>query len=430
MITFLFDLLVATEFLVMLCVLVAAHEYGHYLFARLFGMGVEEFAIGMGKKVKVWKEKTYDIPLPEGYDPVLTEVSKGSVFEGGDIPTESVILDTPAGRVLRNKTEFTVRMLPVGGFVRIVGMIPQDDGSEVRTPGGFYSKPPWQRLVVLVGGPLFSVLAGLVVLIAIYMTAGIDVPDRQPIIGGVGVKADEIHVAHDADLRAGDRIVSVNGESIPTFFRFTQVVSDNPGNRLNVIFKRGDELRAAVVVPQLDQDAAVLDENLEPEFDKKAHGRIGVGNAAKHVVFGFTGALAEAAKLPVMAVKSMVGILEKPSRAKDQAGGAISMVRMTAEVTKEGPVSLLRWAGILSILVGIFNLLPIPPLDGGQMMMAFAELLRGGRRLSMRVQTALINAGVAAVFILFASVLVIDYQRWFGPKPEKTGVTQPVQPKK
>src|SRR5947207_10630088 len=106
MITFLFDLLVATVFLLMLCVLVAAHELGHYLFARLFGMGVEEFAIGFGKRpLWVWMRKTYKVDDPKVQD--LTET-----------------------------TDFTVRPWPLGGFVKIKGMLPEEDGSEVAVPGG------------------------------------------------------------------------------------------------------------------------------------------------------------------------------------------------------------------------------------------------------------------------------------------------------
>src|SRR5207302_10904574 len=115
----------------------AAHEYGHYLFARIFGMGVEEFAIGMGKKLLVWRRKTYPV---------------GNVEPSG----EEAITQPPQAT---ETTEFTIRAWPVGGFVRIKGMVPEEDGSEIRIPGGFYSKAPWKRLIVLFAGPLFSVLA-------------------------------------------------------------------------------------------------------------------------------------------------------------------------------------------------------------------------------------------------------------------------------
>src|SRR3954462_12648190 len=93
-------LLTAVVFLVMISVLVAAHEYGHYVFARVFGMGVEEFAIGMGKKLKIWRYKTYEIPVPADYVHDENEISKGSTFEGGSRAVKSEVIDRPSGRVL------------------------------------------------------------------------------------------------------------------------------------------------------------------------------------------------------------------------------------------------------------------------------------------------------------------------------------------
>jgi regulator of sigma E protease len=415
MITFLFDLLVATVFLVMLCVLVAAHEYGHYLFARMFGMGVEEFAIGMGKRLKIWKEKSYDIPVDESYVHNSDEVSRGAMFEGGDIPALGELIEAPSGRILREKTEFTLRMLPVGGFVRIKGMIPQDDGSEVRTPGGFYSKPPWQRLVVLAGGPLFSVLAGLIILTVVFCTFGTDKPNLKPVLGMVSTAKDKdtlVHAAEDAGLKEGDVIVSVNKEPISTFYQFVHLVNINPNKPLQVVYSRDGKETETTLTPGLGECAVFLP-NLQVTGDRKVQGRIGVSPQSLHVVLGFKEAAAEAFTMPVDAVQSMFRLIAQPSRIKDEAGGAVTMVRVTSEVVKEGIGKILWWAGALSILVGVFNLMPIPPLDGGQMVMALAEMLRGGRRLSMRVQQAVLNTGIAMVLLLFVVVLAIDVNRWF-----------------
>src|SRR3954463_16482428 len=93
---------VGVLFLVMISVLVAAHEYGHYIFARLFGMGVEEFAIGMGKKLKVWKRKEHIVPVPEDYVHDPNAISAGASFEGGSYAkTNSELIETPSGRALK-----------------------------------------------------------------------------------------------------------------------------------------------------------------------------------------------------------------------------------------------------------------------------------------------------------------------------------------
>jgi membrane-associated protease RseP (regulator of RpoE activity) len=101
------------------------------------------------------------------------------------------------------------------------------------------------------------------------------------------------------------------------------------------------------------------------------------------------------------------------------------MVAATYEATKQGAATVIGLAALLSISVGIFNLLPFPPLDGGQMLIAFAELLRRGRRLSIQVQQALMSGGLAVVLLLTVVVLFIDIQRFTNPdrrqapKPEE-----------
>src|SRR5579863_3056460 len=185
--TILFDAGVAAVLLAMLTVLVFAHELGHYLFARLFGMGVEEFAIGFGRpllgtyyrrkyripltedQADAWERGELDVPMPEGLPKALESCS-----EPGELVRE------PAGPYLAETTNFTVRLLPVGGFVRIRGMSPDAHGKETQVPGGFFSKPPWQRLIVLFAGPLFSVLAGLLILIPYLMVVGIPRNGHEP----------------------------------------------------------------------------------------------------------------------------------------------------------------------------------------------------------------------------------------------------------
>lgn len=408
--TFLFDLLVVVVFLTMISILVAAHEYGHYLFARIFNMGVEEFAIGMGKKLKIWRRSETSTPVPNDYVHDPNAVSAGMSFEGGSISkTNSRVEDTPAGRVLIEPTEFTIRMLPIGGFVRIKGMVPEEDGSEVTIPGGFYSKPPWQRLIVLVGGPLFSVLAGLIILTTLYSTVGKDVGDNRPIIGSVLEVAGQ--PAYDAGIRKNDRILAVNGKPIDTFYQFVKIVNNNPDVKLNVDYLcSADGKRKSTVLKPVLGDVADLDPDLE-SWGNKVQGRVGLSPLTKHVVLGLPAAVVTAVKVPILAANGVVQMIAHPSRFKDEAGSAVTMVRVTAEATHEGLAKIIEWAGLLSIMVGIFNLLPIPPLDGGQMAMAFAEMLRGGRRLSIKVQNAVVNAGVVAVLMLFVAAMVIDVQR-------------------
>jgi Predicted membrane-associated Zn-dependent proteases 1 len=167
-------------FLLIITVLVAAHEYGHYLFAKIFGMGVEEFAIGFGRNpIWTYRRKTYRLPIARDQvvEPYSESSASGMPGEMTRRTITPVVVETPEGRYIEETTNFTIRAWPLGGFVRIKGMMPEDDGSEVRIPGGFYSKDPWKRFIVLLAGPVFSVLAGVIMLIGLYSTAG---TEKQP----------------------------------------------------------------------------------------------------------------------------------------------------------------------------------------------------------------------------------------------------------
>jgi regulator of sigma E protease len=399
----------------MISILVAAHEYGHYYFARLFGMGVEEFAIGMGKKLKIWRTQQHDIPVSDDYVHDPNALSAGASFEGGSIAkTNSKVIDGPDGRVLRETTEFTVRMLPIGGFVRIKGMIPQDDGSEVKIPGGFYSMAPWKRLVVLLAGPVASVLSGMLILIPLYMFYGSPKLVDKPIVDNLF----ENSVAAKAGLQPGDVILQINGEPTKGLYSLVHTINESTGKPLHLLYKRGNGLGSTQVIPK-EQTVNRIQPDLGQSPEQSQAGTIGIIPKSEVRKLAFAAAIQEAIRGPVDAVQGLIRIIKKPARLKDEAGGAITMIAATQAATEAGPGPTIWLACMLSISVGIFNLLPVPPLDGGQMVMAIAELLRGGKRLSIQVQQTLMNAGVLLVLTLTVVVLFIDVQRFTGGSAKK-----------
>jgi regulator of sigma E protease len=127
---------------------------------------------------------------------------------------------------------------------------------------------------------------------------------------------------------------------------------------------------------------------------------------------------------PVTMVSGLLGIVRQPARASDEVGGPGTIALFAFEATKQGLVGILALAAGLSISLGIMNLLPIPPLDGGQMLVAFVEMLRRGRRLSIQVQNLVANVGFVLVLLLVFSVLAVDVGRIVGRKqnPDKPEV--------
>lgn len=410
---------VALVFVTMISILVAAHELGHYLFARLFNMGVEEFAIGFGKNPLVtWKRKFYTVPLLPGQDPGI-EVKEGGSHDGlsrleGKAQADRIeIVDEGTNPYLRERTDFTIRPWPLGGFVRIKGMMPEDDGSETKIAGGFYSKPPWQRLIVLFAGPLFSIVAGIAILVPLYMIHGAKKPFVEPVFGAIGTDG----AADKAKIKEGDRVVSIDGKPVAKFFDVVTAVRKSDGTALHFVLDRKGERIETEVKPILRENAIVLSPELEPTDERADLYSIGANPQVKLVQLGAGPAFKEAIDTPVRAAMGIVNIFIKPSTFKENVGGPGTMFTATREAVRLGVPSVLLLSALLSISVGIFNLLPAPPLDGGQMAIAIAEMFRGGRRLSMRVQMTLGTMGMAFVFLLVISALTVDVMRAFEKKP-------------
>jgi len=393
----------------MFTLLVAAHELGHYLFARMFNMGVEEFAIGFGKRpIFEWMKRTYEIPMRPGEVAEIdrTTTARFDIESSGSRAHEDMVeVDTPSGKILRETTRFTVRAWPLGGFVRIKGMMPEEDGSETTIAGGFYSKAPWQRLLVLFAGPLFSVLAGILILVPLIMIEG-GKPNNRPVLGMLAPEG----AAMKAGLHPGDRIVAINGTPIKTFFGVVQVVRESENKKLDFEIERSGQQLHISVTPELEKVASsVLSETLEPTKDHKRQAKLGAAPTLDPI--GFGEAVLKAGSAPIKAVAGLADMVRHPATIKDNVGGPLSISTTTYETVKLGLPSIFELAALLSISIGILNLLPVAPLDGGQMTMAFAEMFRRGKRLSMQVQSLVNFCGLIFMGVLIISVFWIDINR-------------------
>lgn len=417
----LFDFVVLVVFLLMIVVLVAAHEYGHYVFARLCKMGIEEFAIGFGKpKLLVWRRKKSLIAITEEQAQKLEqnrerqELISGSLGfaqkleGGGNTDKGERVVRNADGVFLEQTTEFTLRPWPLGGYVRLKGMMPEEDGSETQIPGGFYSRSPAARLLILFGGPLFSVLAGIAILIPYFMIVGQTEPVTAPVIGAVirSMPADK------AGIRPGDRVLSIEGKPVTGFYDVISTVRDEVGKHLDFAVNRDGKVLHFEVTPELGKQAtAVFQPDLQPSPQLKVQGLIGVMYDRTTVRQSLAGAAKAAIEVPIQTVTGLAGGVLQPSTLKDQVGGPATMIKLTAAATESGVSQVILLACLISISVGILNLLPFPPLDGGQILVAFIELFRGGRRLSLKVQSVLATIGSTIVLFIIVSVVFLDFQK-------------------
>lgn len=305
MITFL-----ATVFVFGLLVMV--HELGHFITAKLTGMRVTDFAIGMGPKIVGW--------------------TKG-------------------------ETEYSIRAIPLGGYIKIAGMDPEEEQDE-RSYG---SKPIWAKAVVIAAGSIMNFVLPVLLFTIVFFSRGIDTVSEQPVIGGLIPSRPAIQ----AGLNVGDRVVSVNGVTVSTW---RDVVEQIRGSKeqpvlLNIRDKAGNERNLKIPT----------------ETDPKS-GRaiIGITPVVDHKSPGIFESLSLAVKQTYDVAGMMLSGLYQMITGKTDAdlAGPIGVAQMAGQVAQLGFIPLLQFAAFLSINLGLINLLPIPILDGGHLLNLLIEAIR------------------------------------------------------
>lgn len=347
---------------------VGAHELGHYLFAKWRGMTVEEFAIGFGPKV--WTRKG------------------------------------------KNGTDFSLRALPLGGFVKIKGMEPKPDGSEVTVENGFYAKGLGSRALVLFAGPLFSFLFGWILFFGNALGFGWN---NAPFVGEV-VKDSP---AFKAGIQSGDKLISVNGDKLEAFTDLGEAVQTAKGSEMTLVIERNGAqqtipLKAEFTAPTLTSEILNSEEyKNDPEVRKQLNEKrwlVGVGKPDAQQV-GVIGAAGIASEQTWRVISETVKVFQSPKRLAQEAGGVISIGKAAGEAVERGLSYFLMLSALISVSLGLINLIPIPLLDGGQLLVVFLEWLRGGRRLSIKTQEALGFVGILIIAALFLTVTFLDIGR-------------------
>jgi regulator of sigma E protease len=347
---------------------VGAHELGHYLFARWRGMDVEEFAIGFGPRVASRKDK--------------------------------------------HGTVWALRAFPLGGFVKTKGMEPKEDGSEVNVPNGFYAKGLGSRALVLVAGPLFSFLFGWLLFFGNAAAFGWE---NSPYVGEVEAGSP----AAKAGIQPGDRLVSIDGEDITMFGELGMGVQEKKGKPLNLVVERDGSLipltlTAEFKAPGVPPEVANSNEyKNDPELQKayaEKRWLVGVmGERSRDV--GVVGAVGVANMHTWRVISETAKIFAKPERLSQEVGGVISIGRAAGAAVEQGISYFIVLSALISVSLGIINLIPIPLLDGGQLLVVGIEALRGGKRLSLKTQETLGFVGILIIAALFLTVTYLDVGR-------------------
>jgi regulator of sigma E protease len=201
--------------------LVMVHELGHFISAKLVGMGVHEFAIGFGPKI----------------------ISK----KIGD-------------------TVYSLRLIPLGGFNKIAGMDPDEPQDEK----SFQTKPIWARMLVIISGSAMNFALPVMLFTAVFLTTGIDMPSSEPIMGTI--MADK--PASRANFQPGDKIKTINGQNIDSWKNFVTIVQGNAGNELTITFERNGIAGKTTIKPEYDEKANRGIIGVMPQIEHKQPGVI------------------------------------------------------------------------------------------------------------------------------------------------------------
>ncbi len=354
-------------FLVVLTIIVFVHELGHYLVARWNGIAVQTFSVGFGPEL--------------------------------------------IGFTDRAGTRWRVSAIPLGGYVRFVGdmnaaSLPDPDVIENADPELarqlFVNKNPWQRIAVVIAGPAANVIFTFLVLYALLLGYGrFTIP---PVIGEVV----EGSVAAQAGVVSGDRVISVDGYAVRGFEDFQRLVATAPQRPVTIAVERGGATEVLVLVPEL---AEVTD-----RFGNTHRvGRIGVSRdvTATDVTRYVPGPVEaigmtfEEMRFIIDRTAAFLGDFFVGRGDIEQLGGPVKVAQVSGEVATMGLIALINFMALLSLNIGIFNLLPIPMLDGGHLVYYLYEAVRG-RPLSQRIQEIGFRFGFALVFTLMVFTLLND----------------------
>jgi regulator of sigma E protease len=412
-------------FIVIFGALVFFHELGHLIFAKRAGILCREFAIGFGPKIFSFKkdETTYTIRLlpiggfvrMAGEDPEMVEIKPGhriGLILDDQEKVSKIILNNkekyPQARIIEVEMSDIEHDLVIKGYVdgedeklqtfsinRNAVFV--EDGNESQIAPydrQFASKTLGQRTMAIFAGPMMNFVLAFVIFLIIAFLQG--VPSEDPKLGKITPDG----AAQKAGLHEGDLVHSIDGSEITGWNDVVEIIRKNPNNNLQFIVEREGQTKEISVTPK------------QQVVEGQKMGIIGVYSPVeksplKAIVFGFKETYSW-----TIEIFGMLGKLITGQFSIDALSGPVGIYVSTDTVAKSGIYYLMKWAGILSINLGIMNLLPIPALDGGRLMFFAVEAVRG-KPIDRQKEGIVHFIGFALLMLLMLVVTWNDIQRFF-----------------
>jgi regulator of sigma E protease len=346
-------------FIIVLGVLIFFHEFGHFLIARLFGVGVEKFSLGfgprlIGKKVGI--------------------------------------------------TDYRLSAIPLGGYVKMVGEEPDAQIDPQDLPLSFTHKHVAKRMLIVAAGPIFNILLAVIIFFGIFLFSGTHI--LKPSIGSVRAGSPALA----AGLEKGDLITRINGTPIKSWDEMAKIINASKGRTLDLTVQRQESTLKFAIAPEKVSTKNIFGEDVQ---------RYVIGITASGETFSKEMNLFQAASesfLQTYRVTELmvviIGKLIKGDISTNTLGGPIMIAQMAGDSAKAGVGSLISFIAVISINLAIINLLPIPVLDGGHLLFFAIEAIKG-RPVSIKVREVAQQVGLFILILLMILVFYNDITRIF-----------------
>ena len=347
-------------FLILIMIVVFIHEYGHYYFAKRYGVGVTDFSIGFGREIFGWNDKS--------------------------------------------GTRWKICWIPLGGYVKFFGdrnVFSQSEQQEVINKYNeedrnklFILKPLYQRSLIVAAGPLANFVLAIIIFSIINMFVGKDF--TPAVVNEVQINSP----AYEAGIKKNDKIISIDNNNVQSILEVSTFINTSTAEIIEFTVLRNNQEVTLYVKPNLVQSKDSLGNSakkrmigiklspLNNEFEKQ---RLGPAEAIYH-------SIKEVWFVSVTSLKYLGNMLIG-SADTSQLGGPIRIAKITGQVAEYGVVPFLSIMAYISISLGLINLFPIPMLDGGHLMFYFFEKVLG-RPLSQKTQEGLFRIGLFLLFSL------------------------------
>ena len=337
-------------FILILGAIVLVHEFGHFIFSKLFGVYVYEFSIGMGPRLFGTKKQ-------------------------------------------KGKTQYNVRALPIGGFVSLAGEDPTEEDPEVPKGAFLYNKPVWQRFIIMAAGVFNNFVLAIFILFCIGLFHGS--VDMTPRISEI----DETYPMYEVGIREGDLVKEINGNKIDTLDDFKLYLAlENKGNETEFVIERDGKETTYKVTPKEEVD----------EKTKETSYKFGIVFKEK-LNHGFINAIKYAFKQLISYFKQMIitfKYLFTGRLGADNLSGPVGIYSVVGKVTKESPLlNIMSLTALLSVNVGFLNIMPFPAFDGGRIVFLFIEKLRG-KPVNPKIENTVNTVGFCLLMVL---VLIVTW---------------------